>query len=92
MFSSMGDGRWVCFSFTAFDIHIKSRFTEKYRGKLIENHYLYIEHKEDTWELWIDAPHRLSHSKQFDLIESFFSIYFDSLKEIGYETLDPEPQ
>lgn len=89
-FLTAGNGVWSCSNFTAFDISVKTRFTENYVGKQVNGHFLYIEHL--TEELTITTPCNLKIEEQGELIESFFSIYFDSLNEIGYETLDPEPR
>jgi len=90
-FTSHGDGEWICEAFTAFDIEVKDRFTEKYVGKMVNGTFLHITHYPNK-TLVIYTGDAVSTEEQMELIESFFSIYFDSLLEIGYETLDREPE
>lgn len=91
LFTSQGDGEWLCKGFTAFDIEVKDRFTEKYVGKRVNGTFLHITHYQNK-SLVIYTGGSVSIDAQMELIESFFSIYFDSLNEIGYETLDTCPE
>lgn len=90
-FTHDGNGQWVSKDFTAFDIKVKSRFTENYQGKQVNGTWLDISHDDDgDLNIGVCGPGELgTPDEQADLIMTFFDVYFDSLLEIGYETLDP---
>lgn len=87
---------WECNGFTAFDLKVKSRFTENYEGKLLrrkngEDVFLYVCHH-DCDSLKLSFSYEIPLEEQIDLIEEFFGVYFDGLREIGFEVLDPQPK
>ena len=92
-FESDGACAWICKDFTAFDLKVKSRFSEKYEGKYIE--------RENGDSVFISLTHDrcndlcleftedgISIEEQAELIEGLFSSYYDGMNEIGYEILD----
>lgn len=93
--SEEGSGLWICEDFTALDLTVKSRFTERYRGKWMEREndddpiFIYVNHDENN-KLSIEFGYDIPENEQIDLIEEFFSCYYDSLDSIGYETLEGE--
>ena len=91
-FAYDGDNHWIAKDFTAFDLKVPERWRDRCVGKTIGDAFLKITHEEDDTLTIGICWYEGSMQDQADLLEQFFSTYFDSLREIGWETLDPCPE
>jgi hypothetical protein len=92
VFTQVKPDTWVVKNFTAFDLRVKSRFTERYTGKWLaqnngEDTFMFVT-QSDNMDMQFNIASDIPEQEQPDLIASFFDRHYDGLKEIGYEMLD----